>query len=182
MSGTEKVCRECGQSKALSEYYLDKRRGADGTAYWTSRGTCKPCYAMQRRRRLEASPEQRQRVLDRYHRMREADPARFEYYWGRTGKLRQMGVTPEWVDELRRSVGGRCMVCRRGCVLVDDHEHETGRYRGLLCGTCNTGLGLFGDSVSRMQRAITYLQNPAGPPMPRKRRRVYRKFPPAAGR
>lgn len=31
MSGTERVCRGCRQSKVLSEYYLDKRRGTNGT-------------------------------------------------------------------------------------------------------------------------------------------------------
>ena len=41
--------------------------------------------------------------------------------------------------------------------LFVDHCHNTGKYRGLLCVTCNTGLGAFKDNVDLMQKAIEYL-------------------------
>lgn len=56
---------------------------------------------------------------------------------------------------------GRCAICR--CSLSNfweaalDHDHETGKYRGVLCRTCNLGLGLFHDNVLYLDRAITYL-------------------------
>ena len=39
-----------------------------------------------------------------------------------------------------------------------DHDHSTKMIRGILCAHCNTGLGLFGDSVERLQQAIRYIQ------------------------
>ncbi len=39
-----------------------------------------------------------------------------------------------------------------------DHDHLTGKIRGLLCRSCNTGLGLFKDSQNNLKSAINYLE------------------------
>lgn len=41
-----------------------------------------------------------------------------------------------------------------------DHDHITGKVRGLLCSSCNSGLGLWEDSVEKLRKAIDYLENP----------------------
>lgn len=41
--------------------------------------------------------------------------------------------------------------------LASDHDHSNGKDRGFLCGTCNTGLGLFKDDPSLLKKAIGYL-------------------------
>jgi hypothetical protein len=38
-----------------------------------------------------------------------------------------------------------------------DHCHATGIVRGVLCSSCNTGLGLLGDNVDSLIKAIKYL-------------------------
>lgn len=38
-----------------------------------------------------------------------------------------------------------------------DHDHKTGKLRGLLCDRCNRGLGYLSDSVVLLLRAICYL-------------------------
>ena len=70
---------------------------------------------------------------------------------------RQYGLTPAEYDGLLASQGGRCALCDRASTLVIDHDHESGRVRGLLCYGCNTGLGKFRDSVPMLMRAADYL-------------------------
>lgn len=71
------------------------------------------------------------------------------------------GIEPEMFMALLYLQDRRCAICRVEFVRTPhiDHCHETGRVRGLLCGQCNTGLGMFEDSVARMNVAIKYLLN-----------------------
>ena len=42
--------------------------------------------------------------------------------------------------------------------LAVDHNHKTGRVRGLLCGNCNTSLGGFKDNPALLNKAIRYIE------------------------
>lgn len=58
---------------------------------------------------------------------------------------------------------GRCAICPRELTLVKahtDHNHVTGRVRGLLCNSCNVALGLLDEDVERFIAAINYLKEP----------------------
>lgn len=58
-----------------------------------------------------------------------------------------------------------CAICgskvssSRTSRLFVDHCHETLRVRGLLCSSCNHGLGLFKDSPTILKRALSYLDS-----------------------
>ena len=52
---------------------------------------------------------------------------------------------------------GKCAICDRIAYLYADHDHASGFNRGLLCGPCNSGLGMFDDSFDRFERAVAYL-------------------------
>lgn len=70
----------------------------------------------------------------------------------RMGK--KYGVSATWFVEQLRAQEGRCAACREsepnGCRLSVDHDHVTGKVRGLLCHACNTSLGLLRDSPQRI--------------------------------
>jgi hypothetical protein len=65
-----------------------------------------------------------------------------------------------------RMKGGRCAICgtdspRGNGSFPVDHDHRTGRVRGLLCHPCNTGIGLLGDSSNQLLAAVAYLMQHA---------------------
>jgi hypothetical protein len=60
---------------------------------------------------------------------------------------------------LMAEYSGFCGLCGAEADPVIDHDHETGQIRGLICGPCNTGLGLLGDTVEGVCRALDYLRN-----------------------
>lgn len=69
------------------------------------------------------------------------------------------GISHDDYDRLYAQQQGRCCICdefhSRLCV---DHDHKTGRVRGLLCRSCNSGLGFFRDQPRHLRQAINYLE------------------------
>ena len=76
--------------------------------------------------------------------------------------IRTFGITIEDYDRMLKYQGYRCAICGslepkgRGRFHVD-HNHETGENRGLLCSTCNQGLGLFREDPKTLINAAEYL-------------------------
>lgn len=73
---------------------------------------------------------------------------------------RLYGLPIEEAKQLRKE--NPCAIC--GSEVPDelciDHDHVTGKARGVLCRKCNSGLGLFEDNTDYLARAIEYLTNP----------------------
>ncbi len=78
----------------------------------------------------------------------------------RVRKLRGNGViiTLEEYVAAVESAAGCCQLCGREADLHTDHCHTTRLFRGLLCSTCNTGLGKFGDDPAKLRAAADYLE------------------------
>lgn len=50
-----------------------------------------------------------------------------------------------------------CECCGVSAPLVVDHDHDSGKFRGWLCHSCNTGIGMLGDDVDGLLIAVEYL-------------------------
>lgn len=70
------------------------------------------------------------------------------------------GITPEVYRDLLVGQAGRCLVCGRvpDHEMVIDHDHQSGRIRGLLCRTCNGMLGFARDNPVNLRQAADYLE------------------------
>lgn len=80
----------------------------------------------------------------------------------RAGRLKYLyDLSPEIYEAMFQSQGGLCAICRKPpsakVALHVDHDHVTGRVRGLLCPACNTSLGGFRDSSAICLAAATYI-------------------------
>ena len=137
----QKRCNACGEMKPLGSFYR-KVRGIGGRD-----GRCKEC-----RRELRNMPATRNRHL--------------RNTYGNT------------LDEYRRkleSQGSVCAICRQpegqlggrlgtaSLSLAVDHDHVTGQVRGLLCSSCNQGLGMFKHQARLLEAALTYLTSEKAP-------------------
>lgn len=74
------------------------------------------------------------------------------------------GITIEEFDRMFALQSGVCAICHKPEKdnykrrLSVDHDHNTGKVRGLLCHACNTAIGKFGDNPDRLESAARYLR------------------------
>ena len=168
-----KTCRICGIEKPFADFY--RMAGMrDG-----HRNECKRCdldlKAARHRRNPEPARERaRQWKVDNPDRAAANGAAyrasgRKSLSDRRSHLKRKYRITPEEYDALLEEQGGGCAICgrapREDIALHVDHEHTTGRIRGLLCFRCNNALGDFDDDHDRLSAALAYLgprpQDPA---------------------
>lgn len=131
---TEKRCNDCGEIKPLTEF------GKNKLGKYGRKSFCKTCLNLRSRndyRRTGGEVQRRSALKNRY------------------------GLTPESFDALLVAQGGVCAICqgppgKRGWLV--DHKEGTNIARGILCNSCNVGLGLFKENPEVMQAAIRYLE------------------------
>ena len=119
---------------------------------------------IERKKRLRAERHEE-------HREEENKAAR-DYWKSRPEALKndclsyKYGITLERYGEMFNAQNGRCAICGEENVpmkngktrmLGVDHDHQTGKVRGLLCNSCNNLLGYAHDNTEFLTRAIEYL-------------------------
>jgi hypothetical protein len=83
---------------------------------------------------------------------------------------RTFGITLAQFNAVNEFQSGLCAICdnppngKYDHTLYVDHDHKTGRIRGLICDNCNVVLGRVNDSSEILSRMITYLESPEAAP------------------
>ena len=72
-------------------------------------------------------------------------------------------ISDEALAELKATTH-ECVICGDATKLVVDHDHTTGKVRGMLCNHCNRGLGHFRDDPTLVEFAAQYLYASADAP------------------
>lgn len=92
------------------------------------------------------------------------DPEKKKKYYRQTRRTtilkNRYGITEEDYAQMFQHQHGLCAICQKSSTknLDVDHDHETGKVRGLLCNNCNRGLGHLQDSILHLESAIKYLK------------------------
>ena len=78
-------------------------------------------------------------------------------------------ITPEQYNQMLNEQHSVCAICGKPetsinprnnmprCLAVD-HDHNTGKIRGLLCSRCNTALGLLNENKETVSKLVLYLE------------------------
>lgn len=125
-----RVCTTCNQFKSADQYTLSRDKRSFGGVQMRSK--CKTCDELRKYKRF---------IKKTYD------------------------VTFDEYEEMLERQGNKCAICEsrignsRASRLFIDHCHRTNLVRGLLCSSCNHGLGLFKDSPKLLQKATQYLSS-----------------------
>ena len=129
---TNKRCPACEETKPITEFGKDKR-AKNGIAVY-----CRPCNRVKSQKQRDRNPN-----------LNRSNHLRYRY-----------NLTIQEYDEMKAAQDGKCACCKKeDSRLVIDHDHTTGKIRGLLCDACNLSLGLLGDDLSVISSLHTYLEN-----------------------
>lgn len=125
-----RTCTTCFKTKGISQFKLERDKRATNNI--AVRSKCKTC--------------------DEFRKYKRFIKKTYDITW-------------ETYEEMFDNQNGCCAVCKskisssRTTRLFVDHCHDTHKVRGLLCSSCNHGLGLFKDSPTILKAAINYLES-----------------------
>ena len=166
-----KICVKCGVEKQISEFYSDKRLKSGVMS------SCKECI-IQNSRLYEKSHKDIVKIKkkNRYLKNREISLQKQKIRNKKRTKeikecslKRNFGITLNDYNKMVEAQNGVCAICGQPETDMDgrskkirslavDHNHKTGKVRGLLCGKCNKAIGGLKDNIKTLESALNYLK------------------------
>lgn len=130
-----KICNSCKNKLHVSDFFLKKTTGNENSYRLNS--PCKKCSYEKRNK---------QHYLNYY-------------------RLKKYNISTGEYNEKLKNQNSCCAICKRHISKTIkpnnpfhiDHNHFTGKIRGLLCNNCNTGIGFFDENIDFLKNAIAYL-------------------------
>jgi hypothetical protein len=163
-----KLCPKCGQHLPFDQFHSHKGK-KHNLKSWCK--TCDNAKMAERRKNDPLWADQRNANNSKY-RKNNVEKVK-EYKTGYEAKpenrvrarerayLRKYGLTIEQVSDMLKDQNHACKICDTALPTTTDarvdHDHQTGKVRGILCHPCNVALGLFKDSKENLAKAIRYL-------------------------
>lgn len=142
-----KSCTNCGVNHYFHEFYKDKR-AKDGLS-----SQCKSCILL----RCKEYRKTHKRDRSEYHKRPEVKLRAKQL--SRIKNIKSYGLTPKQHLLIYADQNGCCAICEQAIPYSEvyiDHNHQTGKVRGLLCMTCNTHLGVI-EKKEFLEKAQKYL-------------------------
>jgi hypothetical protein len=190
MTKTMKRCNRCGTTKAASLFGRNRGRH-DGLSVYCSCCTKSYNEAVRhsmttaqiiRMKGYHAKYQSKHRgayrrsALNHYHKNKVKIKCRVKEFFERHPERRRhyqmkfkYNITHMEYEKRLKYQNFRCAICgdaakeKNGIlVLCIDHDHSSGKVRGLLCETCNYGVGHFKDDTNLLTKAISYLNTSRG--------------------
>lgn len=176
-----KQCGKCGASKNIEEFSKDRSHG-DG--YSSQCKICRNKYHRERKAHYtllksewrKKNPDKNRQTLKKFYYshkeeislqrkiLRKLNLNKIRNNENNWRYKKRYGISIEEKNKILLSQEGKCALCKKEISdfsAVTDHDHKTGKIRGILCRTCNFGLGILGDSLESIELVLKYLKSRA---------------------
>lgn len=152
-----KVCKMCNIEHPLS-FYHRRKSSSDGF-----RHECKSCISIYHRQRRNGP--KRDEILQKKKEYAQNNPEVKRNSWYK----HKYGITLEDYNSMLKLQKGGCAICKSEVPLSTqhkhlyvDHNHTTGKVRGILCHPCNRTIGSALEDLGRLKGCIDYLEKQGG--------------------
>lgn len=154
-----KECTKCHRMLAMEDY-RNKKRGMFG-----KNASCRKCEARQAREYRKDKQVKKQ--LAQYSKEYSKRPI-YKKVRLKTRLKAMYNMTYNEYEEMLKEQNGACAICGNDEIVFDrlgrpqrlsvDHDHKTGKVRGLLCVNCNRGISAFKENEKLFENAVKYLK------------------------
>jgi len=148
-SGLRPSCKECRKQKG-QKYYLENKEKIN-----------------RRQKKYRTANKDKERLRGKIWYRENSDRKKgysskyFEEVKRNCDYKRKFNITLDDYDKMFKEQDGVCGICGLPQImrrLAVDHDHKTGKIRGLLCSGCNTSIGRLQDNPERLVKMMQYLQ------------------------
>lgn len=168
-----KLCKGCNTEKSLDNFYANHKQ--KDLKY----NKCIPCVTKMNKEYRDNNKEKTRKLsLDYYYKKGREKRQENKDQINKTYRERKrhmrykikkyFNLTLDEYNQMFIERDNKCDICNnpesakhqngKTRALALDHCHETGKIRGLLCTSCNRGIGLLKDNITLLENAVEYLR------------------------